>query len=81
MPTTKPLVPETSSFKVEIVIEKMKKYKSPATDQILAELIQVGADTLCSFHKLINSILNEQELPQQWKESNFFFFPWLHSPA
>jgi hypothetical protein len=32
-----PLVPEPSSVKVEIAIGKLKSYKSPGTDQILAE--------------------------------------------
>jgi hypothetical protein len=34
------LVPEPSSFKIEIAIEKLKIYKLPVIDQILAELIQ-----------------------------------------
>jgi hypothetical protein len=66
-----PLVPELSSPEVEIAIEKLKRYKSPCTDQNPAELIQVGGgDTLRSeIHKLINCIWNKEELPQQWKES------------
>jgi hypothetical protein len=44
-------------FEVEIAIEKWKKYKSPGNDQIPAELIQAGGETLLSvFHKLINSV-------------------------
>jgi hypothetical protein len=39
MHTAEPLVPELSSFKVEIVTEKLKRYKSPSIDQILADLI------------------------------------------
>jgi len=36
----------------------------------MAELIQAEGNTLCSrVHKLINSIWNTEELPQQWKES------------
>jgi len=39
------------------------------TDQILAELIQAVGNTLCfEIHKCINSILNKEELSQQWKE-------------
>jgi hypothetical protein len=34
-----PLVPEPSSFEVEITVERLKRYKSPGTDQIPAELI------------------------------------------
>jgi hypothetical protein len=37
--------------------------------QILAELIQAGGEILWSEIKLINSIWNKEELPDQWKES------------
>jgi hypothetical protein len=37
--TAKPLVPESSLVKMEIAVRKLKSYKSPATDQIQAELI------------------------------------------
>jgi hypothetical protein len=48
----------------------LKKYKSPGSDQIPAELIQAGSNMLLSaIHKLINSIWNKDELPDQWKES------------
>jgi hypothetical protein len=48
----------------------LKKYKSPGSDQILAELIQAAGEILLSvIHKLINSIWNKEELPDQWKES------------
>jgi hypothetical protein len=44
--------------------------KTPGSDQIPAELIQAGGETLVSvIHKLINSIWNKEELPDQWKES------------
>jgi hypothetical protein len=40
------------------------------TDQISAELIKAGGETLRSdIYKLICSIWNKEELPQQWKES------------
>jgi hypothetical protein len=52
-----PLVPNHSSFQVEIAIEKLNRNKSPGIDQILAELIQTGGNTLrFEIHKLINSI-------------------------
>jgi hypothetical protein len=55
--TAEPLVPEPSSYEVEIAIERLKRYKSPGIDQIPAELIQAGGNTLCSeIHKLINCI-------------------------
>jgi hypothetical protein len=48
----------------------LKKYKSPGSDQIPAELIQAGDKTLLSaIHKLINSVWNKEEFPDQWKES------------
>jgi hypothetical protein len=57
MRTAEPLVPKPSCFEVEIDIKKLKKYKLPGTDQIPAELIQAGGNTLRSeIHKLINSI-------------------------
>jgi hypothetical protein len=40
--TAEPLVPEPSIVKVEIAIRKLKSYKSPGTDQILAEMIKAG---------------------------------------
>jgi hypothetical protein len=68
--TAKPLVPEPSSFEVEIAIEKLKRYKSPGIDQIPAELIQAAGNTLHSeIHKLINCMWSKEELPEQWKES------------
>jgi hypothetical protein len=48
----------------------LKRHKSPDTDQILAELIKAGGETWHSeIHKLICSMWNRKELPQQWKES------------
>jgi hypothetical protein len=48
----------------------MKRYKSPGSDKIPPEMIQTGGEILCSeSHKLINSILNKEELPDQLKES------------
>jgi hypothetical protein len=65
-----PLVPGPSRLEVEIAIAKLKKYKSPGSDQIPSELIQAGGETLLSeIHKLINSVWNKEELPDQWKES------------
>jgi hypothetical protein len=68
--TAEPSVSEPSPFEVEIAIAKLKKYKSPGSDQILAELFQAGGETLQSeIHKVINSIWNKEKLPQQWKKS------------
>jgi hypothetical protein len=55
---------------VEIANAKLKRFKSPGSDQIPAELIQVGREILRSkIHKLTKSIWNKEELPDQWKES------------
>jgi hypothetical protein len=63
-------VPERSDSQVEMVIEKRKKHKSPDIDRIPAELIKAGGGKIHSeIHKLINSIWNKEELPEQWKES------------
>jgi hypothetical protein len=40
-----PLVPGPSRFQVEIAIANLKKYKSPGSDEIPAELIQAGVET------------------------------------
>jgi hypothetical protein len=64
--TAEPLVPEPSLVKVKIAIGKLKSYKHPCTDQIPAELIKAGNETLNSeMHKLICCIWNKEELPQQ----------------
>jgi hypothetical protein len=52
--TTELLVPDPSPFEVEIAIAKFKRYKLPGNDQIPAEMIQAGGETLQSeIHKLI----------------------------
>jgi hypothetical protein len=68
--TAEPVVPGPSHLEVEIANAKLKKHKSPGSDQILAELYQAGGETLVSvIRKCINSIWNKEELPDQWKES------------
>jgi hypothetical protein len=65
-----PLVPGPSRLEVEIAIAKLKKYKSPDSDQIAAEVIRARGEMLLSvIHKLINSVWNKEELPDQLKES------------
>jgi hypothetical protein len=68
--TAEQLVSGPSRLGFEIANAKLKKYKSPGSDQIPAELIQAGCEILrSSIHKLINSVRNKEELPDQWKES------------
>jgi hypothetical protein len=55
-------IPDPSPFEVEIAIVKFKRYKSPGSDKIPAELIQAGCEILHSkINKLINSIWNKEE--------------------
>jgi hypothetical protein len=57
-----PLVPEPNSLQVQFPTKKLKRYKSPGTDQIPTKLIQAGGGNALSFesHKFINSIWNKK---------------------
>jgi hypothetical protein len=69
--TAEPLVPDPSPFEVKIATAKLKRQKSICSHQIPTELIQEGAEILSfEIHKLINSIWNKEELPDQCKECN-----------
>jgi hypothetical protein len=48
MHTAEPIVAEPSASEVEVAVGKLKRYESPGVDQIPAELIQAGAETLRS---------------------------------
>jgi hypothetical protein len=53
-----------------MVLQKLKRHKSPGTDQIQAELIKARDRIIRSeIHKLIISIWNKDELPEEWKGS------------
>jgi hypothetical protein len=53
-----------------LTIENLKSHKSPGINQIRAELIKAGGRKIsCEIHKLIISIWNKEELPEEWKES------------
>jgi hypothetical protein len=48
----------------------MKGHKSPAIEQIPAELIREGGRNIRSdIYEIISSIWNMKELPEEWKES------------
>jgi len=50
--------------------ETLKVHKSPDVDQIRADLIKAGDRKIHSeIHEHINSIWNEEELPEERKES------------
>jgi hypothetical protein len=68
--TTEPQVPEPSAFEVEMTTEKLKSHKSPGIDQNPAELVKAGGRTIrFEIHKLIISIWNKEELPEDWMDS------------
>jgi hypothetical protein len=70
MHTAEPFVPERSASEVEVAVGKLIRYKSLGVDQIPAELIQAGVETLhLEIHKLVKLIWNTEELSRQWKES------------
>ena len=70
IPTEGPLVPEPSTFKFELSIDKIKSHKSPGIDEIPAELFKEGCGKIClEIHKLITSIWKKEKLPEEWKES------------
>jgi len=62
----KPLVPKLSAFGVEMAIEELKRHISQGIDQIPAELIKTRGRTIhYEIHKLIISIWNKEELPEE----------------
>jgi hypothetical protein len=68
--TVVPLVPGPSRLEVEIAVAELMKYKSPVSERIPAELLQAGCEiVLFVIHKLIHSVWNKEELPDQCKES------------
>ena len=51
-----------------MAIDELKGYKSPATDQIPAEFIRAGGSKIRDeINKLINSVFNKEELPEELK--------------
>jgi hypothetical protein len=65
-------VPQPNVFEVEMAIGKLKRHKSPGSDQIPVEMITTeGSRIRYEIHKLISSIWNKKELPHQWKVSIF----------
>ena len=67
--TARPLVPEPSVFEIGLDMEKLKSRISPDIDQVPSELTKPGGRTIrYEIHKLIISIWNKEELPEEWKE-------------
>jgi hypothetical protein len=55
MHTADILVPKPSAFEIELAIKKLKRHKSPGTDQIPAELIKAGGKTI--FYDIRNLVI------------------------
>jgi hypothetical protein len=69
--TAEPLSPEPSVFEFELANEKLKSYKSPGIRQIPEEMINAKDRTIrYEIQKLIISIWNKEELPEERKKSN-----------
>jgi len=52
-----------------MAIEKLKRHRSPGTDQIPAKMIKTGGrKNYSEFHKVINSIGKKEEFHEQWQE-------------
>jgi len=63
-------VPEPCAFEVEMATEKLKRHKSPGTDQIPIELIKAdGRINRSEIRKLTNSMLSTEKLPEERTES------------
>jgi predicted site-specific integrase-resolvase len=63
-------IAEPSTFGSEKANEKIKRHKLLGIDQIPEKLIKAWVRMIRSeIHKLINSIWNKEELPEEWKES------------
>jgi hypothetical protein len=63
-------VHDVRQIEIVFAIKKLKKYKSPRSDRIPAELIQTAGETLQSgIRKLKHSIWSKHELPDRRKES------------
>jgi hypothetical protein len=62
--------PQSTETKQLILNQLPQPSKSPGINQVPAELIKAGGRILQSeIHKLIISIWNKQELPEEWKAS------------
>ena len=69
MHTAEPIVPVPNASEVEMAAEKLKRHKSPGTDQTPPELIKAMGGTIHSeIHKDVHTILNKVRLPTSWKE-------------
>jgi hypothetical protein len=70
MHTADAFVLQPSASDLEVAIGNLERYKSADVDQIQAEMIQAGGETLRSKNReLIKPIWKKKELPHQRKDS------------
>jgi hypothetical protein len=67
---SKPIGPESIAFGFEMSIEKVRGRKLLGIDHIPTEMFKAWDKTISlEVQKLINTIWNKEELPEEWKES------------
>ena len=66
--TAEPLVPEPNTFEFETVIENLKDRNHQVLIKKQQNSSQRGEEKYAQIHKLINSVQNKQDLPEEWKE-------------
>jgi len=65
-------MPRPSAFEFKLTNENLKNHKLPGIGQIPEELIKAGGRTIrYEIHKLIISIWNKDNLPDERKKSYF----------
>jgi hypothetical protein len=73
--TDEAIVVGSNVFKAVMAVVKMKRCSSSVIDHIPTEVIQLGGGAIQSkAYKLSISVLNKEELLQQWKESIIFMY-------
>jgi hypothetical protein len=67
--TNEQSVSDADPYEVAIAIARLERYKSPDSDQIPAEVIQAGGESLQPAIDLTNSVWSNEDVNDQRKES------------
>ncbi len=82
---TKPMIlTEITESEVEVILRKLKNKKAPGTDQIKPELYKSLANNkvcLKEITKCYNNLLNDKEIPDDWKISTTKMIPQKGKPT
>jgi len=55
---------------VELIVQKLRNYKAPGTDNIPAELFKYGGNELVKqLHTIIKDIWQKENMPTEWNVS------------